>query len=36
MLAKDGRKAAGSILGKALEALPKGKKGQILVLVTLQ
>ena len=29
-------KAIGAILGKAMEKLPKGEKGQILVLVTLQ
>lgn len=31
-----GQGAAGAILGKAMESLPKGTKGQILVLVTLQ
>jgi len=36
MKASDHTKAHGAILGKAMEGLPKGKKGQILVLVTLQ
>lgn len=36
MKAADHKKATGAILGKAMESLPKGKKGQILVLVTLQ
>jgi len=36
MVVKDYRKAQGAILGKAMEKLPEGKKGQILVLVTLQ
>nr|MBC7244182.1 hypothetical protein [Chloroflexota bacterium] len=36
MVAKDYEKAQGAILGKAMEGLPAGQKGQILVLVTLQ
>jgi len=32
----DFKKARGAILGKAMEQLPRGKRGQILVLVTLQ
>jgi len=36
MKAVDYRRAQGAILGKAMEPLAKGKKGQILVLVTLQ
>jgi len=36
MKAVDYRRAQGAILGKAMEKLEKGKKGQILVLVTLQ
>jgi hypothetical protein len=36
MKVKDNNKAQGTILGKAMEGLEKGKKGQILVLVTLQ
>jgi len=36
MKVTDRRKAAGAILGKAMERLEQGKKGQILVLVTLQ
>lgn len=36
MMAKDKNRAQGAILGKAMEHLPSGKKGQILVLVTLQ
>jgi hypothetical protein len=36
MKVKDSSKGRGSILGKAMEGLEKGKKGQILVLVTLQ
>jgi len=36
MKAEDNQKVHGSILGKAMESLEKGKKGQILVLVTLQ
>jgi len=31
-----GQNPEGAILGKAMESLPKGKRGQILVLVTLQ
>jgi hypothetical protein len=36
MVVKDHEKAQGAILGKAMEALPRGARGQILVLVTLQ
>ena len=36
MIVKDNSKAQGAILGKAMESLEKDKKGQILVLVTLQ
>ena len=36
MKAADPARASGAILGKAMEPLEKGKKGQILVLVTLQ
>lgn len=36
MLVTDHLKAQGAIIGKAMEALAKGEKGQILVLVTLQ
>jgi hypothetical protein len=36
MKVNDRDKAQGAILGKAMESLPKGDKGQILVLVTLQ
>jgi hypothetical protein len=36
MVVKDHMKAQGAILGKAMEKLPEGRKGQILVLVTLQ
>ena len=36
MVVKDRAKAQGAILGKAMEKLEQGKKGQILVLVTLQ
>jgi hypothetical protein len=36
MVVKDHAKAQGAILGKAMEALPEGETGQILVLVTLQ
>jgi|GEM_PF-1148192 len=36
MKATDRDKAQGAILGKAMESLPQGKKGQILVLVSLQ
>lgn len=36
MKAADYARAQGAILGKAMEKLEKGKKGQILVLVTLQ
>lgn len=36
MVVRDYTKAQGAILGKAMEALPAGEKGQILVLVTLQ
>lgn len=36
MKAADYTRAQGAILGKAMEKLEKGKKGQILVLVTLQ
>ncbi len=36
MVVKDHLKAQGAILGKAMENIDKGQKGQILVLVTLQ
>jgi len=36
MKAMDYRRAQGAILGKAMESMDKGNKGQILVLVTLQ
>jgi len=36
MVVKDYARAQGAILGKAMERLPAGQKGQILVLVTLQ
>jgi hypothetical protein len=36
MAVKDFNKAQGAILGKAMEKMPLGKKGQILVLVSLQ
>lgn len=36
MKARDCKRAQGAILGKAMEGLKKGEKGQILVLVTLQ
>jgi len=36
MIVKENSKAQGAILGKAMESLAKGEKGQILVLVTLQ
>jgi hypothetical protein len=36
MAVKDYLKARGAILGKAMEKLEKGQKGQIMVLVTLQ
>jgi hypothetical protein len=36
MKVADTDNAPGAILGKAMEGLEKGKKGQILVLVTLQ
>lgn len=36
MKAADTRRAFGSILGKAMEKLPKGEKKQILVLISLQ
>ena len=36
MVVKDFSKAQGAILGKAMQSLPVGQKGQILVLVTLQ
>lgn len=36
MVVKDYAKAQGAILGKAMEEMPEGEKGQILVLVTLQ
>lgn len=36
MKVKDHAKARGAILGKAMEGLDRGRKGQILVLVTLQ
>ncbi|MCB2222415.1 MAG: hypothetical protein KQI35_18670 [Bacteroidetes bacterium] len=36
MVVSDNSKAQGAILGKAMESLEKDKKGQILVLVTLQ
>jgi hypothetical protein len=36
MKAGDRQRAQGAILGKAMQCLEKGHKGQILVLVTLQ
>ena len=36
MKATDRKKAQGAILGKAMQRLARGEKGQILVLVTLQ
>ncbi|NIP23691.1 MAG: hypothetical protein GWN67_06270 [Phycisphaerae bacterium] len=36
MKAKDYDRARGAVLGKAMQSLEKGRKGQILVLVTLQ
>jgi hypothetical protein len=36
MAVRDHRRAQGAILGKAMERMPKGLKGQMLVLVTLQ
>jgi hypothetical protein len=36
MVVKDHAKAQGAVIGKAMEELPEGKRGQILVLVTLQ
>ena len=36
MKASDLSRSHGAILGKAMEPLAKGQKGQILVLVTLQ
>jgi hypothetical protein len=36
MVVKDPAQAQGAILGKAMERLAEGQKGQILVLVTLQ
>ena len=36
MKATDYDRARGAVLGKAMESLAKGKKGKILVLVTLQ
>lgn len=36
MAVKDTVRAQGAILGKAMEGLSEGQKGQILVLVTLQ
>jgi hypothetical protein len=36
MVVKDYARAQGAILGKAMQGLPEGQKGQILVLVTLQ
>ncbi|MHC1728516.1 MAG: hypothetical protein AB9866_21360 [Syntrophobacteraceae bacterium] len=36
MKARDYKRAQGAILGKAMQGLKKGEKGQILVLVTLQ
>ena len=36
MKASDYSRAPGAILGKAMEKLERGEKGQILVLVTLQ
>ena len=36
MKSTDYARAQGAILGKAMESLEKGQKGQILVLVTLQ
>jgi hypothetical protein len=36
MKVTDSQRATGAVLGKAMQALPRGEKGQILVLVTLQ
>jgi hypothetical protein len=36
MVVKDHARARGAILGKAMEPLPRGARGQVLVLVTLQ
>ena len=36
MLVSDYSRAQGAVLGKAMERIEKGQKGQILVLVTLQ
>ncbi len=36
MVVKDYERAQGAVLGKAMEGLPAGQRGQILVLVTLQ
>ena len=36
MVVGDHMKAQGAILGKAMEKLPQGEKGRILILVTLQ
>jgi hypothetical protein len=36
MKASDYNRAQGAILGKAMQNMQKGQKGQILVLVTLQ
>jgi hypothetical protein len=36
MAVKDYARAQGAILGKAMQSLPKGQRGQILILVTLQ
>jgi hypothetical protein len=36
MVVKDHSRAQGAILGKAMEELEQGERGQILVLVTLQ
>ncbi len=36
MKARDGQRRQGAILGKAMQGLPKGERGRVLVLVTLQ
>ncbi len=36
MVARDRQRAYGAVIGKAMEALPQGQRGQILVLVALQ
>jgi hypothetical protein len=36
MQVRDHARAQGAVLGKAMEPLRKGERGQILVLVTLQ